>query len=1005
VPTETLIDLVIANVSADAYYRAEFPEWSGDHNHNQSCPFSSKHASGEDKRPSFSVNINNKGGCFCQACGTKVGSIVHFEKLRHSTKEYKLDDELAASRIFSRFIRPVMAAPAEVAQQILPWDTSLRGAPKVLACIKDEIQISKETVDRFDLGWDNKSRRVTIPVFDQFGQLLNTRLYRLPSMREDESYPKLLNTDGFGSPAELYPVPQVLSICKSKSKPPVMYWMTGERDTLCAWDKGVPSFCYTTGENVCKKEWAEEIRELNVVIGIVQDNDEENQKGEKAGELGARKRLKLLKDSGIPAFIVKMPEVLQEKKVKDFSDYIRNGGTVKEFLKLGRAKKVDSKIEEMPDDDDIPMEFPDSVKPFEKIEGDVEPEEDEDEYFQIPLVIDPLTNPYAGEYAVAEIGRTPALLNKPISTRAIVSGKIDRTYSVPRIIQVGEHLYRIPISREMLQLVRENDTQITKLIHSWMKTKVRIKIIAHITVTEVEIIPMIQPGVDTPYVNQRCYYFGPMVECNKPYLMQLIPTTDMKTQETVGLIYNLEPVSNILDTYDFSEKSCKMLHEMFNIGDEDPFESLKGLAHLVATKFSHIFNRDDLHLCTLLTWLSPLQFEFPCEGIQRGWLNALVLGDTETGKSRVCQNLTRLFQCGVFINAESCSYVGLVGGAVKSSSGMFILRWGKIPLYNRQLVVVEELSGLTTQEISYMSEIRSAGVARYDKAGLTGETPAKTRLVCLSNVRGEGKSLADYNTGVQAAQTLVGHNEDLARFDLILTATDDEVEGNVINRDRTQQDKSDEDFNEEERHAFHELVMFAWSLKPEQIEFTVAAYRACLQQTLKLSGEYHASLPVFKAGSGRLKLARIALSIACIQFSWDFEKRKLVVTDKHVEAAAHVLHMIFRKPSFGYARYSKIQFNLQKVLHEEDVVKKINETFQKKKLDFLMYVSHNLAFTKFDIADALGAHFMFVERVISQMFLSNLLKKGEQRSEWTLSKAGRKWVEKKISEQQHHQPA
>jgi predicted transcriptional regulator len=87
------------------------------------------------------------------------------------------------------------------------------------------------------------------------------------------------------------------------------------------------------------------------------------------------------------------------------------------------------------------------------------------------------------------------------------------------------------------------------------------------------------------------------------------------------------------------------------------------------------------------------------------------------------------------------------------------------------------------------------------------------------------------------------------------------------------------------------------------------------------------------------------------------------------------------------------------------VVKKINETFQKKKLDFLMYVSHNLAFTKFDIADALGAHFMFVERVISQMFLSNLLKKGEQRSEWTLSKAGRKWVEKKISEQQHHQPA
>lgn len=985
---------VLENVDYTEFYKREFPQWDGNHNTNVSCPFSSKHATGTDSRPSFSININNTGGAFCQSCGTKVGSIVHYEKLTKSTKEHKLDDETAASRIYSRFGRPILAAPSEVESHLRPFTTSLRGAPKIHRAILTDLGITAETVDKFDIGFDPKLRRITLPVTDEFGQLLNIRLYRLPSMRFDDKFPKLLNTDGYGSPAEMWPRGKIVSLCKGKHKAPVVYWFSGERDTVLAWDLGIPSFCYTTGENVCKPEWGEEIDDLNVAVGIVEDNDE-------AGREGAGKRLAMLKAKGINAFIVKLPEELQGERIKDFSDFIRHGGTQREFLILARAKKAK---EELPDEGTPPPPEPpdDQGGNDGEGEGDGEDEEskpqgDEEEFYHdIPRIIDPLKNPFAGEYHVAQIGRTPSLLNRPIECKAIISGKHDRTYSIPHIIQVGDHQYRVPISREMLQLVRANDSDIIKLIHNWMNTKARVKIVRHITVTEVEIIPMIQPGQDVPYVNQRCYYFGDYVECNKPYLMRIIPTTDMKTQETIGLIIRVEPVSNVLDNYDFNEASVNMLFEEFNIGDADPFEALRELAHSVSQHHTHIYNRDDLHLCLLLSWLAPLQFEFPREGIQRGWLNALILGDTETGKSKVCQKLTNLFSCGAFINAESCSYVGLVGGAVKSSSGMFILRWGKIPLYNRQLVVVEELSGLTTQEISYMSEIRSAGVARYDKAGLTGETPAKTRLICLSNVRGEGKSLGDYNTGVQAAQSLVGHNEDLARFDLILTATDDEVNGNIINRDRSQED--DREFSPKELKAFRELVMFAWSLRPEHIDFTVAAYRASLQWTMKMCGEYHASLPVFKSGSGRLKLARIALAIACAQFSWDKERKVLIVTEKHVECAANLLHTLYRKPSFGYSRYSKVQFNLQKVVNEDEVISRIANTFKKKEVDFYMYLSHSQGFTKFDISEALGEHSMYVERVLSQMFLSNLIKKGEMRSEWQLSKAGRKWVDKRITE-------
>lgn len=942
----TLQEHVLQNVDFTEYYKQEFEGWDGNHNTNVICPFH------DEKKASFSVNINDKGGCYCQACGLKIGSIIHFEKLRYTIE----DDETAASSIYSKYIRPVLAYPKDTETFLSSFETALHGTPPTKKKIITDVQITEQTIERFNLGWDSGLRRVSIPIFDVYNQLLNIRLYRLPSMREDESFPKLLNTEGYGSPAELFPKQHLLSLCRGKHRPSVIYWFTGERDTLLAWDRGIPSFCYTTGENVCKPEWAEQIKEMGVEIRIVADND-------KAGIDGARKRLALLHRQGIRAEIIEIPTKTPHGNNKDFSDYIQHNGSTREFLKLGHNKN-----------------------------GSTPPEETKSETQGIHKIKDPQENKHGGEFTVAEIGRNPNLLNIPISVKAIVSGKMDRTYSVPCEIEIGGTQYKIPISREMLLLVRENDDQIIKLIQRWLGSKSPLKVLKHITVTEIEIIPMIQPGIDTLYVNQRCYYFGDYLECNKPYMMQLIPTTDMRTQETIAMVTDVKPISNILDKYTFGDESCRILEEEFNVGSEDVYNSLKTLARSISNNWSHIFNRDDLHICALLTWLSPLQFEFPCEGIQRGWLNTLILGDTETGKSRVCQKLTNLFSCGVFINAESCSYVGLVGGAVKSSSGMFILRWGKIPLYNRQLVVVEELSGLTTEEISYMSEIRSAGIARYDKAGLTGETSAKTRLICLSNVRGLGKSLADYNTGVQAAQGLVGHNEDLARFDLILTATDDEVEGKIINQDQTTKER--ESFSSVELTAFKELAMFAWSLKPDQIDFTTSAYRACLQQTLKMTGEYHSSLPVFKSGSGRLKLARIALSIACIQFSWDHEKKKLLVLDKHVEAAAKILKHLYDKPSFGYSRFSKIQYGLERVLQEDVVHKRILEIFKNKEQEFCRYISNALSFSKFELSEAMGVHNMFAERMISQMFLSNLLKKGEMRGEWILSRAGRKWFEK-----------
>lgn len=975
----SLIEYVKQHVDATKYYKSKFPEWDGHYNTNVACPFVKNHENGTDKKPSFSVNIRGTGGCYCHACDTKIGSIVHYEKVTSGLKS----DEDAASRIYNDHIRPVLASPNELEDFLSPVEAALRGVPAIQKTVINDLSISKEDIVAFKLGWDSSKRRMAIPIIDEFGQLLNIRKYRLPSMRDNPEFGKIENVEGYGSPAEMFPKQRITALCNSKHKPHDIFWMSGERDTILGWNQGLPSFCYTTGERTLGADWAAQIKTLGTRIGIVQDNN-------KTGREGAEKRRAYLQSEGIQAYIIELPG----DGIIDYSDWVKAGGTTKQFLELG-----DPKNEPEPQRSESEPNGRNGSQPHPPDGGG----ESDSDYSKIESIFDPTTAEHGGEHPVVSIGRNPSILNRPITCQAIVSGRLDRTYSIPSIVRVGDVEYEIPVSREALQLVRENDANIGNLLRKWINTKAVVVTVETRTVIEVEIIPVVRTGIEdknNKFAHQKCYFFGDHIECNLSYEMQIIPTTETKTQEVVGMIVGLKPISSILDNYSFSDEAIELLHENFHVatGEKEAsrLDRLRELASAICENHTRIFNRIDVHLVALLSWLCPLEFEFPREGLRRGWINALVLGDTETGKSEICKAITRLLDCGVFISAESCSFVGLVGGAVKSSSGMNILRWGKIPLYNRQLVVVEELSGMPTEDISKMSEIRSAGIARYDKAGLTGETSAKTRLICLSNVRGATKNLADYPTGVQAAQNLIGQNEDLARFDLVVTAIDDEVKSDIINADRSK-DK-DERFSKEDVKSFKELAMFAWSLKPDQIDFSSSAYAACLTETMRLAGQYHPSIPIFKAGSGRLKLARIALAIACIQFAWDRETKKLVVTNEHVECAAELLDSLYKKPSFGYARYSRMMYNLQRVLDPEGLLIYLKEIFKQKIHDFFSYLANNGSFGKFDIADAMGINSMYVERAISKLFLANCLKKAEMRGEWMLTKAGRLWVDTRILE-------
>src|SRR5690349_14284970 len=99
-----------------------------------------------------------------------------------------------------------------------------------------------------------------------------------------------------------------------------------------------------------------------------------------------------------------------------------------------------------------------------------------------------------------------------------------------------------------------------------------------------------------------------------------------------------------------------------------------------------------------------------------------------------------------------------------------MVTWGTIPLNDRRLVILDEFSGISEKNvIEQMSAVRSSGRAQITKV-VSQETSARTRLVWISNPV-DGRAMDEHGTGaIEAIKALVKNPEDIARFDIAISA-------------------------------------------------------------------------------------------------------------------------------------------------------------------------------------------------------------------------------------------
>lgn len=724
--------------------------------------------------------------------------------------------------------------------------------------------LSPDSIQNHVLGWDSRRQVYTIPVFDAEDDLITVRFYNMGA----SSGRKFWSIKGRGS-AFLYPVgvlaedPDTIIICE------------GELDALILQQAGYAAITRTGAAKVWNKAWNGKFKGKQVLL--CHDCDDAGQ----AGNIVVGQSLARYADD---IRVIRLPYPITKDHGNDVTDFwMERGGTSNR-----RAQR----------------EFRQLVQEAQPFNVDM----------LRPTEVDP-TDAEAIDALDAE------LYGKPIRMELTVKGKARASYSLPRVVtftcgrDAGPLCKKCPLNEsagEGLVEIERHDPVLLRMINS--KTEDVDKMLLGIAG-----IPMKCPKVTMAKTFQavETLFARPSVENSNgsraDFTMLKITSvgrhdtpSNCTVQVTGALHGNPRTQENEFQAWDVVQtraleqrptvdgKLYKLLSTFQHEGD--PLIRLREVADDLSAHVTHIFGRPLLHAAMDLVWHSPLQFYFNGALLQRGWLELLVVGDTRTGKSEVATRLMEHYRAGESVNCEAASFAGVVGGA-QQIRNEWMLTWGAIPINDRRLVVLDEVSGLSVEEIGQMSSIRSSGVAAIEKV-VQDRTPARTRLIWLGNPR-DDITMANYTYGVYAIRPLIGRAEDIARFDMAMSLRADDIELDKVLRQRS---KGRLKFSQE---ACAALVRWVWTRTPEEVIWTPGAEDLIIKKSIELGNSYNPDPPLILKADMRIKLARIAVAIAARLFSTETGE-EIIVTKAHVRAAAKFVDTLYSQSSFGYKQLSEL---------------------------------------------------------------------------------------------------
>ena len=310
---------------------------------------------------------------------------------------------------------------------------------------------------------------------------------------------------------------------------------------------------------------------------------------------------------------------------------------------------------------------------------------------------------------------------------------------------------------------------------------------------------------------------------------------------------------------------------------------LVGLIEDIRDNVTQIYGQDLMLTTMLLHWFLPFTFSLGVAGQQeRICPSTLILGDTNTGKSKVFRELIRHFGIGRLVNAEGCTMPGLIGGNADSKNGTFA--WGILPISHRTIVGLDEFHKISETVLGSLTNLISSGVAERTLNTGSNRAACWVRLMYLANPK-SAKPIRAHSNAFEAAIKVMVKAEDLGRLDMICIQP--QISDDIF-LDPDMYESQTPALYDQETARYH--LQWAWSRSPSQIKFQDP--RGVIVRASTLSREIGSQLPIFLPAGARFKLARIAAGFAMLMYSQDADGNVLV-QPAHTEMAAKLLQDLY----------------------------------------------------------------------------------------------------------------
>lgn len=751
----------------------------------------------------------------------------------------------------------------------------LLGDPDRLAELLDMRGLTLSTVEQFHLGL-HPTRGYTIPVYDENGLIVNIKFYTPWSTKG-----KMRSMQGYGQEM-LYPF--------SNLKHDPLIFCEGEFDVMITTQYGFPSITRTAGaRSNWNPRWTRFFK--GKTIYLCHDNDKDGQAANNKVFQG-------------------LQSVAAEVKQMDlgFGEPVGTHGPdlTDWFLKMRKShglRLVRGKFQRL-----IKRAI---IKPIMRADPDADQPSDS-------VLMDALNSYRVGE---------------PLEIMAAIVGKAQQQHTIPHQVQgkceqdagpmcktcafngIGKGDLTIePRDEVNLKFVGASEEDRARLIKSRLGIPPRCP--------RVEFAVTYQPAERLFARSPIEYYNGNRADFTT---LQVTAVGTHKTpiNATVRLrgahypnpnnsasdflAWDAEPLAELDTPLELTDDQFRLLVE-FRTPD-NPLTKMKQIARENAQYLTRIYERDLLHVACDLVWHSAIAFEFQGKTITRGWLDALVIGDTRTGKSEVAMRLARSYEAGEIVSCEAVSQAGLVAGSQQLRNEWFVT-WGVLPMNDKRLVILDEAGALDLDIIANMSSLRSSGVASYEKI-VHGKTPCRTRLIWMANPR-EQKSMEKFTRGIFAISEVVGKREDIARFDFAMTLRT----GDIDIEKQTTKKPSMRQSTRFPASAQALLVLWAWTRKPEHIRWDEDVEVYCAKTSAQFAKNYKDDPPLVLAADIREKVARLAVAIAMRTFN-SKDGIYVDIQERHIDAAIEFLTELYRDEFFGYYDHSHMRTKAEAAAREK----------------------------------------------------------------------------------------